>query len=278
MDSFPGTSVTALARELSDHSPIVLKSAGEDFGPKPFRFFNSWLLRVGFHDMVLEAWKKLNGHGCVDAFLAAKLWLLKKKIKRWWEIGFALETKEMEECMHMISKIDIEVESRALLPHELGNRSNCVRKIIDFEKAAAMDVRQRAKVKWIVDGDENTSFFHGYVNNQNKRNKIHGLVNNGQWVTSPEVIRSEILQYFSRKFEEKWKSRPKIISNRFKKLSPMDSSSLELPFSVEEIRNAIWCCGTEKAPGPDGFSFKFFKTYWNMLNYDIMRFVRSFEQ
>ena len=36
---------------------------------------------------------------------------------------------------------------------------------------------------------------------------------------------------------------------------------LEENFSYEEIKNAIWSCGNEKAPGPDGFTFKFFKRF-----------------
>lgn len=92
MDSFPRPSVMVLARELFDHSPIVLKTSGEDFGPRPFKILNSWISRVGFHEVVVEAWKKFKGHGCADAFLAAKLRFLKKEITKWQKLGFALET------------------------------------------------------------------------------------------------------------------------------------------------------------------------------------------
>lgn len=76
-----------------------------------------------------------------------------------------------------------------MLPHELENQSKCLSRIVDLERVAVMDLKQKAKIKWVVDGDENTSFFHGFVNNQNRRNKIHGLLVNGQWVTNPDVIK-----------------------------------------------------------------------------------------
>lgn len=82
MECFPGSSVTALAREFSDHCPIMLKTSCEDFGPRPFRFFNSWMLKAGFQDVVSEAWRKFRGYGNGDAFLAAKLRFLKKEIKK----------------------------------------------------------------------------------------------------------------------------------------------------------------------------------------------------
>ncbi|KAL7588816.1 hypothetical protein Lser_V15G37011 [Lactuca serriola] len=197
------------------------------------------MLKAGFQDVVSEAWRKFRGYGNGDAFLAAKLRFLKKEIKKWRETAFALENKELEECRNSIAQLDTLAESRDLWPHELGKRTNCVKRITEIERMAAMDMKQMAKVKWVTDGDENTSFFHGYVNNHNRRNKIHGLTINGQWETCPDDINGEILQFFSKKFEEKWMSRPKIRSNRFKTLSSEASSALELPFSVEEIRNAI---------------------------------------
>ncbi|PWA41586.1 hypothetical protein CTI12_AA459190 [Artemisia annua] len=41
---WPNAQVLALQRELSDHCPLVLKTHSVDFGPIPFKFFNSWLL------------------------------------------------------------------------------------------------------------------------------------------------------------------------------------------------------------------------------------------
>lgn len=64
----------------------------------------------------------------------------------------------------------------------------------------------------------------------------------------------------------------------FKKLSHEESILLERAFTVEEIKHAIWCCGSDKAPRLDGFTFQFFKSYWNVINDEIMRFVNFFEQ
>ncbi|GJS55576.1 RNA-directed DNA polymerase, eukaryota, reverse transcriptase zinc-binding domain protein [Tanacetum coccineum] len=36
-------------------------------------------------------------------------------------------------------------------------------------------------------------------------------------------------------------------------------------------------CGGDKAPGPDGFTFKFIKNQWDLLGNDIISFVREFE-
>ncbi|GJV99940.1 hypothetical protein Tco_1555192 [Tanacetum coccineum] len=31
----------------------------------------------------------------------------------------------------------------------------------------------------------------------------------------------------------------------------------------DEVRNAVWGCGENKSPGPDGFSFEFFRKFWD---------------
>nr|GEU62292.1 RNA-directed DNA polymerase, eukaryota, reverse transcriptase zinc-binding domain protein [Tanacetum cinerariifolium] len=59
-------------------------------------------------------------------------------------------------------------------------------------------------------------------------------------------------------------------------LSSIQSDFLERDFSREEIKRVVWDCGGDRAPGPDGFSFKFFTTFWDLLEKDVIRFVREF--
>ncbi|GJR69122.1 hypothetical protein Tco_0015187 [Tanacetum coccineum] len=60
------------------------------------------------------------------------------------------------------------------------------------------------------------------------------------------------------------------------KINPLSSDQrdlLECEFNREEIKRAVWDCGGDRAPGPDGFSFKFFTTFWDLLEEDVVRFV-----
>ena len=64
----------------------------------------------------------------------------------------------------------------------------------------------------------------------------------------------------------------------FNQLSIEQRELLECDFSIEEIKRVVWDCGGDRAPGPDGFTFKFFKTFWEVINSDVVRFVREFFQ
>ncbi|GKD20495.1 RNA-directed DNA polymerase, eukaryota, reverse transcriptase zinc-binding domain protein, partial [Tanacetum coccineum] len=60
----------------------------------------------------------------------------------------------------------------------------------------------------------------------------------------------------------------------FSTLSQEDNMELEKPVTLEEIRAAVWDCGSQKSPGPDGFSFLFLKSYWELLKEDVGNAVR----
>nr|GEW49565.1 RNA-directed DNA polymerase, eukaryota [Tanacetum cinerariifolium] len=51
---------------------------------------------------------------------------------------------------------------------------------------------------------------------------------------------------------------------------------LKRTVSIEEIKRAAWDCGTNKSPGPDGFTFEFFRRYWKFLENDISIVVMEF--
>ncbi|GJT25809.1 hypothetical protein Tco_0895746 [Tanacetum coccineum] len=56
----------------------------------------------------------------------------------------------------------------------------------------------------------------------------------------------------------------------FKRLSPKQNVDLESNVTYEEIKKAIWDCGTNKYPGPDGFTFDFFRKYWKTIDQDVV--------
>ncbi|KAL7265508.1 hypothetical protein ACSBR1_003311 [Camellia fascicularis] len=47
-----------LPKIVSDHCPILLMEDERDWGPKPFRFLNAWIIHPAFSKVVRKAWEE----------------------------------------------------------------------------------------------------------------------------------------------------------------------------------------------------------------------------
>ena len=124
--------------------------------------------------------------------------------------------------------------------------------MIEEDKKDLKDISQKARIKWCQFGDENSSYFHRILNQNHRRNRIFGISLNGSWVFDPISIKSAVMDFFEQKFREPLLRRPWFSSRLFNSLSSSQSSDLEIPFSVEEIKCAVWACDGDKAQGLDG--------------------------
>jgi hypothetical protein len=54
-----------------------------------------------------------------------------------------------------------------------------------------------------------------------------------------------------------------------------DLADLEAPFSKQEVWDAIKCLPSDKAPGPDGNTGRFYKVCWTIIKPDIMAAISA---
>nr|GEX94408.1 transposon TX1 uncharacterized [Tanacetum cinerariifolium] len=78
-------------------------------------------------------------------------------------------------------------------------------------------------------------------------------------------------------FKEARSNRPCFSSSRFRKLSDHKACFMESHMSVEEIKEAVVGCANSKAPGSDGFNFKFIKTFWDIIKFEFLECIKFFE-
>lgn len=51
---------------------------------------------------------------------------------------------------------------------------------------------------------------------------------------------------------------------------------LVLPVAEEEVKQAVWSIGGDKAPGPDGFRSQFYKDCWDIINMTYLLECKNF--
>nr|GFC71421.1 RNA-directed DNA polymerase, eukaryota, reverse transcriptase zinc-binding domain protein [Tanacetum cinerariifolium] len=59
-------------------------------------------------------------------------------------------------------------------------------------------------------------------------------------------------------------------------LSRAQQEELESDVTREEIKRAVWDCGVDKSPGPDGFTFGFYRQFWDLVEKDVISAVNYF--
>nr|GEZ20852.1 RNA-directed DNA polymerase, eukaryota [Tanacetum cinerariifolium] len=147
-------------------------------------------------------------------------------------------------------------------------------KMIRFKKIQDLKVRIRAWIKdkrssVFCEKDSNSKYFHGLINQKRSQIAIHGVFVDGIWCTNPNKVKEAFFKHFEARFKKPVNHSLKIIFLFSKRLSDVQASDLERRVSRDEIWLAVWNCGENKSPGPDGYSFEFFRKYWNLVVSDL---------
>ncbi|TYI19164.1 hypothetical protein ES332_A07G145400v1 [Gossypium tomentosum] len=104
-------------------------------------------------------------------------------------------------------------------------------------------------MSWLKEGDSNTAFFYRAIKFKAKRKTVRNC-----------------LIFFRRHFSCPSRKLRMDLELNFKRLRDVDVARLEKPFSIEKIKEAVWSCDAEKAPGPDGFNLCFFRKCWGIYS------------
>lgn len=158
----------------------------------------------------------------------------------------------MDRCIENYKKKamewEMEAESRNLDDREVKEWLETRRTWIEKDREKCCMLKQKARVKWDVDGDENSKFFHTMIKRRNNKNNIRGLMVDGNWCEDPEKIKEDIYRYYKLIFIECNKLRPYFRCEQVAKLLDSQAMSLEVVIEEKEIRDAVWDCGSDKAP------------------------------
>ncbi|GKA62192.1 reverse transcriptase domain, reverse transcriptase zinc-binding domain protein [Tanacetum coccineum] len=83
-------------------------------------------------------------------------------------------------------------------------------------------------------------------------------------------------RHYMNLFFEAVNSRPIFCSSKVGRIFVDDAQRLEMVFSENEVWEAIRRCGEDKAPGPNGFNFKFIRKTWEIIKLDLLGAIAWF--
>ncbi|VFQ73494.1 unnamed protein product [Cuscuta campestris] len=157
---WPKTSLTHMAKNGSDHCPLLFTSQIRDtHTSKAFKFQNMWLLKEEFMDYCKKSWEEVPFHGGMKS-LFTRLHHLKGKLSAWNKTSFG-------NVFDMLKEAEDEATRAEILFHTNPTTTNKI--LLNQKQAVLADVsnreyhfwKQKCSLKWFKEGDANTKFFHG---------------------------------------------------------------------------------------------------------------------
>ncbi|GJV55470.1 hypothetical protein Tco_1456475 [Tanacetum coccineum] len=231
----------------------------------------------GFDTFVKTTWKSLNvDEPNVLIRLKKKLQRLKNAIKVW--------SKETRTHLHerkinihrKLSDVDKIIDQGKSNEEVVNSRSILLKELQELSSLDALEISQKAKIRWSIEGDENTKYFHGTLNKKRCQLAIRGTLVNGDWISAPVKVKYEFFSHFMKQFSPPQPPRfcfDFLFPNR---LSSDQVEDLERNVTYDEVKRAVWDCGANKLPGPDGFTFEFFRKFWRIIDQDVFQDVFEF--
>lgn len=188
--------VQYLNASLPDHSPLLLEIVKEDKGGRrPFKLFPHLVHHPSFLEIIGNDWSVLKPHSLKQVWNSLKV--IKTKLK-------ALHVGEFGDVRDRIAQSRDELaKCQDVLQQDLWNSE-----VLELEREARIQRRkwlrihnsimqQKARIKWIKDGDSDSQFFHASVKARTAGNIIVKLIDeNGQVLSGMQEIEAEVLKFY----------------------------------------------------------------------------------
>ncbi|XP_068492295.1 uncharacterized protein [Phaseolus vulgaris] len=216
MDKWPMCKQYVQPMEVSDHCAIVVKSMDKDWGPRPFRTIDAWLTERGFSEMVKNNWNSYSVQGNALVRFKEKLKCLKEDLKVW--------------NMDVFGNINT---------MERVRRWELVIRMKEIDKKLDSLICQKARARWLKNGDLCTRFYHSTLRWRGLRNEVKGVEVGGQWCEEPSTVRFEAKKLFENRFKATRDLGVRLDAVEFKSLSAEENLSLIASFTEKEIRDAV---------------------------------------
>nr|GEW99121.1 RNA-directed DNA polymerase, eukaryota, reverse transcriptase zinc-binding domain protein [Tanacetum cinerariifolium] len=202
MSNCPNLSVVILDRYLSDHRPILLHEMCVDYGPYSFRLFNYWFELEGFDSYVADTWRSnniLESNAMLK--LIKKLKLLKGCIRTWVH-DKKERSQNLKKCLkNKLPDIDISLDKGEATSAMLDECLNIMNDLTSLENTVLLELAQKAKIKWAIEGDENSKFFHGIINKNRNNLAVRSIIADGEWTEEPNAVKNEFFSHFRDRFD-----------------------------------------------------------------------------
>lgn len=196
-------------------------------------------------------------------------------LQKWSDCWIGNVKLQIAIALEVIKQFDVAMETRALSNAERELRKCLKRKLLGLSSLERTIARQRSRMLQLRVGNGNTRLFHQQTSHRQRKNVMQTVRYNDQLYSGQEEVASAVDAYFGAAFGAS-DSRRHALNLEELGLPRLDLSHLDRPFTEEEVEGVIKSMPRDKAPGPDGFTGRFYATCWSIIKEDFMRAMDCF--
>nr|KAJ0212804.1 hypothetical protein LSAT_V11C400156830 [Lactuca sativa] len=209
--------------------------------------------------------------------LCQKLKILKKPLRKLL-FGQGSYAGKVQKCREDLDRVQTDLDKDPNNGDLRSEEGLYMQAFLNACKEEEMVLKQRAKVQWLKERDSNSAYFHKVVRGKINKNRVETILgNDGNWKEGDEAYK-QIVNYFSGYLGVDSEVCP--INNPEdlfeNKLNQEQALDIVKEITCEEIKAAVFDIDDDKAPGPDGYSSKFFKAAWVIVGEDFCKAVKEF--
>ncbi|KAK4594003.1 hypothetical protein RGQ29_017898 [Quercus rubra] len=227
-----------------------------------------WLKTNGFTDRVQSWWNRHSFFGTPSFVFAKKLKALKEDIIQWNRLEFGHVSRKKTQLLETLKLLNAKEGEFGLSDAETCERAMARSEVENLLSLEEISWRQKSRMLWIKEGDNNTKFFYKMANSRKRFNHLSFLEVDGVIYEEESKVAAQVVNFYKNLYQESEEWRPLVEGLEFDQIDGSERGWLERSFEKEEILLVVNELAGDKAPGPDGFSMAFIHHCWRVVESD----------
>jgi hypothetical protein len=267
---FPSSALQAISSRCSDHSPLLLSLENCTMSKRRFTFLAFWPKVAGFLDTIKAVWSAPRLDADPLRLMNHLLRETAKALVKWSAKAVGSIRMQIQVSKEVIFCLQVAQESRSLSWEELSLRRFLKLRYLGLTSLQRTITRQKSSLRWLREGGAFTKLFHLHANHRCRKNYIPSLLVDGRTLTCEDEKAIAAFTFFDGILGATHERSCALAFDELG-LPRLDLQDLGQPFTEAEIWEVIKELPLDKAPGPDGFTGRFYRSCWSIILGDILR-------
>lgn len=237
LNLFPNARLRHVSVATSDHLGLLLDTVGfsqlSHRKKRQFRFEQSWTKDPSCEAIISEAWA-LNVERTKMYKVCQKIKACKVHLLNWNRTIDNGRARSIQEKRVLLQECEKHLDANQ-------NRARASQLRVELNSQLEEEEvywKQRSRVSWLKEGDQNTKFFHAFANQRKRNNEITMLCDNqGVVITGDAGLEQVSTEYFQNIFSSSNPNRIDTVVESIEQVVSPDMNDILLsPYSEDEVR------------------------------------------